>query len=348
MGKFTSSMVFEVVGGERGNQLVMTGMCGLPQIATDYRNVFYKKVKARPSTPLIARQFVISKNMFEFGPLLMNKDPKGYLEGLHPDNTAKLRITNNGLFDLHVDFSLKSKAPPEAGSAAAAKGGKSTPPAGAKKPAAGSVPASGVILDGVFQIHPPFLDLKVDETQELTLYAFPTEQAVVEDTLVCRIRDSPIPVEFPISVIGSKPQMLAYLDDGSPPPSLPPEPKPGEKPAPAPPNKLLTEGVQFGRLLVRRLLTLTQYSCQPILPSSSLRSTSAMYAALLSTTPGCCPSSGAWPASRTCPRSSPSVPPAASSRHAATARWVILSLVLFHRDGSPCVRHTSPHPSTSP
>ena len=33
----------------------------------------------------------------------------GYLEGAHPDNTTKLRITNNGLFDLHVDFSLKSK-----------------------------------------------------------------------------------------------------------------------------------------------------------------------------------------------------------------------------------------------
>lgn len=41
------------------------------------RNVFYKKVKARPQTPTIARQFIISKNLFEFGPLLMNKDTTG-------------------------------------------------------------------------------------------------------------------------------------------------------------------------------------------------------------------------------------------------------------------------------
>ena len=34
------------------------------------------------------------------------------MEGAHPDNTAKLRITNNGLFDLHVDFVLKSKDQP--------------------------------------------------------------------------------------------------------------------------------------------------------------------------------------------------------------------------------------------
>ena len=39
--------------------------------------MFYKKVKTRPQTPSIARQYIISKSMFEFGPLLMNKDPKG-------------------------------------------------------------------------------------------------------------------------------------------------------------------------------------------------------------------------------------------------------------------------------
>ena len=115
LGKFTNTLAFEVVGGERNNLVTMTGTCGLPTIATDYRwghrrvshphdwrlphlppgnrqfngpsearlspsplrNVFYKKVKTRPQTPSIARQYIISKNMFEFGPLLMNKDPTG-------------------------------------------------------------------------------------------------------------------------------------------------------------------------------------------------------------------------------------------------------------------------------
>lgn len=66
-----------------------------------------------------------------------------------------------------------------------------------------------------------------------------------------------MPVEFPISVIGAKPQVLVYLNDGTPPPDPtrppppPPEPasrtasKPGTPLAPPQPvNKLLAEGVQ--------------------------------------------------------------------------------------------------------
>ena len=37
LGKFTDTMAFEVVGGERSNPVTMTGTCGLPTIATDYR-----------------------------------------------------------------------------------------------------------------------------------------------------------------------------------------------------------------------------------------------------------------------------------------------------------------------
>lgn len=109
VGKFTETLAFDVLGGERLNTLVVTGTCDYPHISTDYRNVFYKKVKARPQTPLIRGQYVISKGVFEFGPLLHSKDPTGYLEGGHPDNTARIRITNNGLFDNQVTFSLKSK-----------------------------------------------------------------------------------------------------------------------------------------------------------------------------------------------------------------------------------------------
>lgn len=43
--------------------------------------------------------------------------PARYLEGAHPQHTAKMRITNNGMFDLHVDFLLKSRVEvPDGGS----------------------------------------------------------------------------------------------------------------------------------------------------------------------------------------------------------------------------------------
>lgn len=46
----------------------------------------------------------------------------------------------------------------------------STPQKG-KKPGA----EAGTTLDGVFVMNPQSMDLKIDETQELFIYAFPTE-----------------------------------------------------------------------------------------------------------------------------------------------------------------------------
>ncbi len=36
------------------------------------------QAKVRPSTPNVARQFIINKNCFEFGPLLIGKDATGF------------------------------------------------------------------------------------------------------------------------------------------------------------------------------------------------------------------------------------------------------------------------------
>ncbi|KXZ49496.1 hypothetical protein GPECTOR_21g722 [Gonium pectorale] len=263
VGKFTETLAFDVLGGERLNTLIVTGTCDYPHISTDYRNVFYKKVKTRPQTPTIRGQYIISKNVFEFGPLLHSKDPVGYLEGAHPDNTARLRITNNGMFDNHVEFSLKSmdikKAEEAAAAAAAAAPGSGRKKVEPKKPEpkkdpkkdkskAGDTPHPSLVLDNVFVFHPTSLDLKVDETQELCVYAFPMHDGLVEDVLVCRVKDNPTPVEFPISVIGAKPQVHVRLNDGTPPPDLSAL-APG---APHPPNRLLTEGIMFERLLVNK------------------------------------------------------------------------------------------------
>lgn len=212
MGKFADVLGFEVVGGDRNVTLPISGVCDHPHIASDYRNVFYRKVKARPSTPSVARQFVVSKNQFEFGPLLMGKDTTGYDTGAHPDNTAKMRITNNGLFDLHVDFVLKTKSEP-----VDPKAKKPAAKAGADKgKGAGKGAPAGAQLDGVFVLSPASMDLKIDETQELTVYAFPTEEGPVEDVIICQIKDNPVPVEFPISVVGASPKVHVRLDDGTP------------------------------------------------------------------------------------------------------------------------------------
>lgn len=88
----------------------------------------------------------------------------------------------------------------------------------------------------------------------------------MEDVVVCKIKDNPTPVEFPISIIGAKPVVHVRLDDGTPGPAqvsatAPPAstelkpktpPAKGAKADAGPPNKILTEGVVFDRLLVNK------------------------------------------------------------------------------------------------
>ena len=109
VGTFREMLGFEVMGGEKYNVLMAEGVAAHPQISQDFRNVYYSKVKAKVASA-VSRQFVISRQMFEFGPLLAGKDKGGYEEGKHPENSALFRITNCGLFEANVDISLRSSS----------------------------------------------------------------------------------------------------------------------------------------------------------------------------------------------------------------------------------------------
>ena len=63
------------------------------------------------------------------------------------------------------------------------------------------------------------MDLKVGETQDITIWAFPKTLESIQDMLLGRIASNPTPVEFPISCVGAKPQVEIRLD--MPPPSTP-------------------------------------------------------------------------------------------------------------------------------
>ncbi len=63
------------------------------------------------------------------------------------------------------------------------------------------------------------MDLRVGETQDITIWAFPKTLESIQDMLLGRIASNPTPVEFPISCVGAKPQVEIRLD--MPPPSTP-------------------------------------------------------------------------------------------------------------------------------
>jgi hydrocephalus-inducing protein len=169
-------MQFEIVGSYRPFNLNMNAVCEFPTINSNYRNVFMAHKKSRPAQApdsYLSKCFVVSENVFDFGPLLIGKDP----EKRHTDETIKrvsssvLQISNNGKYDVHATFTLRSSLPVEEG---------------------GTGEKSPFILD------PDTMDLKIDETKNLVVYAFPDQAKLYKDEIICLIKDNPNPVIFSI------------------------------------------------------------------------------------------------------------------------------------------------------
>lgn len=143
---------FEVYNGDTHTEVVAKGVCDLPRISQDYRNVFSSRRKVKPGKEgdaAVRRLYVINRKRFEFGPLLVGESKEEHAE--RADNVTTLRITNNGKFDAHVVFSLKSAALPPPEPVEAPKKGKA-----AGKPA--PVPVAPV---GPFSLGLETADLKV-------------------------------------------------------------------------------------------------------------------------------------------------------------------------------------------
>ena len=72
-------MQFEIVGSYRPFNLNINAVCEFPTVNSNYRNVFMAHKKSRPAQApdsYLAKCFVVSENAFDFGPLLIGKDPE--------------------------------------------------------------------------------------------------------------------------------------------------------------------------------------------------------------------------------------------------------------------------------
>jgi hydrocephalus-inducing protein len=56
-----------------------------------------------------------------------------------------------------------------------------------------------------FILEPPTMELDKDNTQNLTIWAFPEEARAYKDEIVCLLKDNPNPVIFPILALGAQP-----------------------------------------------------------------------------------------------------------------------------------------------
>ena len=193
--RLDSALNFEVVGGGvRPFILPCVGHCEVPTINCDPRNVFMNRVKARAlDAPPVSKRFVISREVYEFGPLLAWKEPslkdpvgedadektKTTVETTLNTNSETFRISNNGSFPTVVDFTFESSRTAEAHPSA-----------------------------GVFTVDPSRIELGEGDTAEVRVWAFPREVGqLFEDSLVTTLKDSPFENKFDVSALGSAPTL---------------------------------------------------------------------------------------------------------------------------------------------
>ena len=78
-GQQDQVLQFEIVGSYKNFNLNARASCDFPTISQNYRNLYLQNKKTRPLTEpesFLSKTFVISENVFDFGPLLIGKDPE--------------------------------------------------------------------------------------------------------------------------------------------------------------------------------------------------------------------------------------------------------------------------------
>ncbi|KFV73572.1 Hydrocephalus-inducing protein, partial [Struthio camelus australis] len=160
-GQFDQTFNFEILGTHRLYQLYCRGTCMYPTISQDPRLVFPHRRKSKAHHDIIFKQYVMDTGVFHFGPLLCGKSRHCYKALCYPANCEKITILNITPLEAEVHFFLEHDANAD-----------------------------------TFLFEPPRMTLKPNEKQELTIWAYPTSAGIVEDNLVCCIKDNPKPVVF--------------------------------------------------------------------------------------------------------------------------------------------------------
>ncbi|XP_076588631.1 hydrocephalus-inducing protein homolog [Chaetodon auriga] len=171
-GKFEQTFNFELLGTQRHYQLTCRGICTYPSICKDYKTLFSLSKKVPQMEEGIQKTYVIKPGYFEFGPLLCGKTRDRYKENRYPENTERLVIHNNSGLEAEVEFHFQH-----------------------------DTQATTYLLD------PPAMTLNPDQKQELTVWAYPTKQGHMKDSVICHIKDNPELVIINLSCWGVRPEL---------------------------------------------------------------------------------------------------------------------------------------------
>ncbi|XP_008409888.1 hydrocephalus-inducing protein homolog isoform X2 [Poecilia reticulata] len=172
LGVFEQVFNFETVGNRNLYQLKCKGICTYPSISTDYKIVFAHSNKVPQEKEGLQKTYIIKPGYFEFGPLLCSKTRDRYKKNTYPENSERLDICNDSGMEAEVTFSFQQ-----------------------------DTQGTTYLLD------PSTMTLSPGQKEVLTVYAYPTKQGQIKDSIICSIKDNPEPVAIQISCWGVRPEL---------------------------------------------------------------------------------------------------------------------------------------------
>ncbi|XP_047678536.1 hydrocephalus-inducing protein-like isoform X5 [Tachysurus fulvidraco] len=171
-GDFKQTLGFEVMGTKRCYQLYCRGICAFPSISKDHKTVFGHCKMTMQKKNDLQKTYIIRSGLYDFGPVICGRNRERYMEKKCPDNEERLVIHNNSPMEAEVHFCLHQDT-------------KST----------------------TFILEPLSIVLKPNERKELRVSAYPTTPGLIEDSVVCCIKENPEPTIFHISCKGVRPEL---------------------------------------------------------------------------------------------------------------------------------------------
>uniref|UniRef100_A0A8C4S4T7 HYDIN axonemal central pair apparatus protein n=1 Tax=Erpetoichthys calabaricus TaxID=27687 RepID=A0A8C4S4T7_ERPCA len=172
LGCFEQMLNFEIMGMSKLYQLSCKGICAFPAVCKDPTIVFANHKKKPMPNEIIHKKFITATDVYQFGPLLCGKNRERFKEGRYPENMEKILVQNSTALNIDIHFSFLHDT-------------KAT----------------------TFLMDPPMLSLKPNESQMLTIWAYPTSSGLFEDAVVFCIKENPEPLVFKISCQGVRPEL---------------------------------------------------------------------------------------------------------------------------------------------
>jgi hydrocephalus-inducing protein len=185
-------------GFHRGFPLRVKGQTSFPSVDMN-PSIIFTRTKESRGNRIIKNCFILNENLFEFGPLFITQSNN---ENTEEDSKSDLRkfsvftFKNNTTFEVHISFTFLTL--PVA----------VDPPKNNKKGNDTNLP-SDAIDNGkqVFTLENSEIDILPGQSESIHIYATPFEEKVYNNSLICCIRENPLPLIIPLKCKGQYPRV---------------------------------------------------------------------------------------------------------------------------------------------